>query len=224
MERTAEGAAISPRPNLEHIRKPQILAAAGEVIGERGMAATRIADVASRAGTSPPAVLYWFEDRDELINEALGFSEDRFYDSVTVRLSELGTPGERLRLLFEASVADPDWTLWMELWTRALRDDKAQDTRRRLDDRWRQEIAGHVREGQASGEFDSTRDPGEVALLLASLLDGLALQATLGDPEVGPDRLHKLTIEAVERFLGAELPELDDEIDDRGHGVLAEGG
>jgi len=62
------------------------------------MAATRIADVASRAGTSPPAVLYWFEDRDELINEALGFSEDRFYDSVTVRLSELGSPGKRLRL------------------------------------------------------------------------------------------------------------------------------
>jgi AcrR family transcriptional regulator len=209
---------------MEHIRKPQILAAAGEVIGERGMAATRIADVASRAGTSPPAVLYWFDDRDQLLNEALGFSEDRFYDSLTVRLAELTTPGERLRLLFEASIADPDWTLWMELWAHALRDDRGQETRRRLDDRWRREIAAHVREGQASGEFDSGRDPGEVALLLAALLDGLALQATLGDPEVGPERLHRLTIEAVERFLGTELPELDGENDDRGHEVLAEGG
>jgi AcrR family transcriptional regulator len=194
------------------------------VISERGMAATRISDVAVRAGTSPPAVLYWFDDRDKLLNEALAWSEDRFYDSLTERLAELNAPGERLRLLFEASVADPDWTLWMELWTHALRDGQGQETRQRLDDRWRREIATHVREGQEAGEFDSDRDPGEVALLAASLLDGLALQATLGDPEVGPDRLHKLTIEAVERFLGAELPELDDEIDDRGHGVLAEGG
>lgn len=188
------------------------------------MAATRIADVASRAGTSPPAVLYWFDDRDQLLNEALGFSEDRFYDSLTERLAALSTPGERLRLLFEASIADPDWTLWMELWTHALRDSQGQETRRRLDERWRREIAMHVREGQAAGEFDSSRDPGEVALLAASLLDGLALQATLGDPEVAPERLHELTIEAVERFLGSVLPELDDEPDNREREVLAEGG
>ena len=60
--------------------------------------------------------------------------------------------------------------------------------------------------------------------LLASLLDGLALQATLGDPEVGPERLRELTFDAVERVLGAELPELDDEPDDRGRELLAEGG
>lgn len=209
---------------MEHIRKPQILAAAGEVICERGLAATRIADVASRAGTSPPAVLYWFDDRDQLLNEALGFSEDRFYDSLTARLAELTTPAERLRLLFDASVADPDWTLWMELWAHALRDESGQETRRRLDERWRREIASHVREGQASGDFASDRDPAEVALLLAALLDGLALQATLGDPEVGPERLQRLTIEAVERFLGTELPELAGESHDSGHKVLAEGG
>ena len=209
---------------MEHIRKPQILAAAGEVISERGIAATRIADVAVRAGTSPPAVLYWFDDRDKLLNEALAFSEDRFYDSLTERLAELNAPGERLRLLFEASVADPDWTLWMELWTHALRDGQAQETRKRLDDRWRREIATHVREGQATGEFDASSDPGEVSLLLASLFDGLALQATLGDPEVGPERLRELTFDAVERFLGAELPELEDQPDDREPEMLAEGG
>jgi AcrR family transcriptional regulator len=209
---------------MEHIRKPQILAAAGEVISERGMAATRIADVAVRAGTSPPAVLYWFDDRDQLLNEALGFSEDRFYDSLTERLAGLDTPGERLRLLFEASIADPDWTLWMELWTHALRDGQGQETRKRLDDRWRREIATHVREGQETGEFDASSDPGEVSLLLASLFDGLALQATLGDPEVGPERLRELTFDAVKRFLGAELPDLEDEPDDREPEMLAEGG
>ncbi|MGZ5356559.1 MAG: helix-turn-helix domain-containing protein, partial [Solirubrobacterales bacterium] len=52
---------MSPRPQIDHIRRPQILDAAAEVIAERGIAATRIADVAERAGTSAPAVLYWFD-------------------------------------------------------------------------------------------------------------------------------------------------------------------
>ena len=63
-----------------------------------------------------------------------------------------------------------------------------------------------------------------MSLLLASLFDGLALQATLGDPEVGPERLRELTFDAVERFLGAELPELEDQPDDREPEMLAEGG
>ena len=63
---------MSPRPQIDHIRKPQLLAAAAEVISERGVEATRIADVAERAGTSPAAVLYWFESRDELVDKICG--------------------------------------------------------------------------------------------------------------------------------------------------------
>jgi AcrR family transcriptional regulator len=48
---------MSPRPQIEHLRRPQLLEAAAAVISERGIASTRIADVAKRAGTSSPAVL-----------------------------------------------------------------------------------------------------------------------------------------------------------------------
>jgi len=44
---------VSPRPQIDHIRRPQLLRAAADVIVERGLASTRIADVAERAGTSP---------------------------------------------------------------------------------------------------------------------------------------------------------------------------
>jgi AcrR family transcriptional regulator len=215
---------MTPRPNMDHIRKPQILDAAGEVITERGLAGARIADIADRAGTSPPAVLYWFEDREQLLNEALGWSEDRFYDSLTERLDSVDTPAQRLRLLFEASAEDPDWTLWMELWARALRDEQARKTRLRLDARWRDEIAALVTAGQATGEFDGARDADEIALLLASLLDGLALQATLDDPSVDAKRVRDLLIEAAGRLLGTELPDIDERTTNRGHEALAEGG
>jgi len=214
---------VSPRPQIEHIRKPQILAAAAEVIAERGIAATRIADVAEQAGTSPPAILYWFDSKDELLVEALGFAEERFYESVTERIEALTSPGERLRLLIEASAEAHDWTLWMELWTSALRDGSSRVARQTLDDRWRAEIARHVAAGQRSGEFDGGRDPERVATILGALLDGLAVQATLADPGMPPERMLEVSLEIAEHLLGAELPESDPDQTGRGPEVLAEG-
>jgi AcrR family transcriptional regulator len=203
---------VSPRPQIDHIRRPQILEAAASVIADRGIGATRIADIAERAGTSGPALLYWFESKDELLGEALGFAEQSFYEGLTDRLLLLERPTERLRLLIEASVYDYDWTLWMELWTRALRDERTAETRHRLDQRWRNEIEREVEAGQAAGEFNEHDPPEHVAAILASLLDGLAVQATLGDPGFPPDRIRALTVEIAERLLDAELPELDQEI------------
>jgi AcrR family transcriptional regulator len=62
------------------VRRPQLLEAAAGVIAERGIASTRIADIAERAGTSSPAILYWFESKDELLAEALTVEEERFYE------------------------------------------------------------------------------------------------------------------------------------------------
>jgi AcrR family transcriptional regulator len=217
---------VSPRPQIDHIRRPQILEAAAQVIRERGIGAARIADVADRAGTSGPAILYWFDSKDELLGEALSFAEDRFYEDLTGRLADLEDPAERLRTLIEASVDDYDWTLWMELWTRALRDQGTAERRQHLDDRWREEIIREVRAGQARGLFATEDGPERVAVLLSSLLDGLAVQATLGDAAVQPARMRELTVEIAERLLGAELPAIDLEAASNGSGqpLPAKGG
>ena len=47
------------------------------MIVERGYADTRIADVAEHAGTSPALVIYYFKTRDQLLTEALRYSEDQ---------------------------------------------------------------------------------------------------------------------------------------------------
>lgn len=204
---------MSPRPQIDHIRKPQILAAAAEVIGERGLAATRIADVAQRAGTSPPAVLYWFGSKDDLLTDALTFDEDRFYGAVTERFEGLDGPRDRLRVLIEACAAEYDCRLWMELWGRALQDEGAAVARQRLDDRWRHRIAEVIHAGQRLGEFDSSTgvEGQDVAAIIASLLDGLAVQATLGDPGITPERMRDLALGTAEALLGCELPPPDRE-------------
>ena len=201
---------LSPRPQIDHIRKPQILAAAAEVIAQRGLASTRIADVAERAGTSASAVLYWFGSKDDLLSNALTVDEDRFYAAVTERLVALDDPRDRLRLLIEAYAAEYDVTLWMELWGRALRDDGAAVARQRLDDRWRDQIAEVIRDGQHLGEFAGV-DGDDAAAIIASLLDGLAVQVTVGDPGFRPERMRELAMKAAELILGCELPPLDRE-------------
>jgi AcrR family transcriptional regulator len=195
---------VSPRPQIDHIRKPQILAAAAEVIAERGLAATRIADIAERAGTSAPAVLYWFESRDELLAEALTFAEESFYEELASRLSERASASDKLVELISSSGAGDDWVLWMELWTRSLRDPAMGEARQRLDDRWREQIAAIVREGQHVGEFAGP-DPERVALELAALIDGLAVQATLGDSMVTAEVMRSTCVEVAERLLETEL-------------------
>jgi AcrR family transcriptional regulator len=176
---------LSPRPSTAHLRRPAILNAAAEVISERGVQNTRISDVAERAGTSAPGVLYWFPTKDQLLAEALQFSDDRFYEGLTEELQALESAEARLGRLIELwpSDGDGETVLWMELWVRSLRDPQLAATRERLDRRWRKTIADIVREGQASGEFGDA-DADDVALLLGALLDGFAIQLALGDPAV----------------------------------------
>lgn len=183
---------MSPRPSTAHVRRPAILTAAAEVISERGIQNTRISDVAERAGTSAPGVLYWFPSKDALLAEALTFADDRFYDSLTSELDEIGTATERLGRLIEMWPAEGDGetVLWMELWVRSLRDPQLAQTRERLDRRWREAIAGVVRDGQASGEFGGD-DADDLALLLGAVLDGYAIQLALGDPAVTSDLVRR---------------------------------
>jgi AcrR family transcriptional regulator len=196
---------LSPRPQIDHIRRPQILEAAAQVIAERGVSGTRIADVAKRAGTSPPAILYWFGSKDKLLAEALTFEEERFYEVMDEMLAGSTGPRERLRtLIVESGSSGTDWPLWMELWTRALRDRELGEARTRLDERWRGEIASIVRDGQEAGEFADV-DAEAVAATLASLLDGLAVQVALGDPLIDEAKMRELSLRAAELLLDCEL-------------------
>jgi AcrR family transcriptional regulator len=197
---------VSPRPSIDHIRRPQILAAAAEVIAERGVAATRIADVAERCGVSPPAVLYWFDSKEQLLAEALTADDDRFYEELAERLDGAATPGERMVALIEsATEGADDFSLWMELWTWALRDADLRAARERFDARWRAAIEAVVVEGVAAGEFGAA-DPPRAALTIAALIDGLSAQAALGDPEVSIPRVTETVLAGAELLLEAELP------------------
>jgi AcrR family transcriptional regulator len=204
---------VSPRPKVEHLRKPQIISAAAEVLYERGLFDTRIGDIAERAGTSAPTILYYFESKDRLLEEAVDQTDREFYERMTEGQARQEGAADKLVHLIEETSLGPgglsDWTLWMEMWVRARRDPAVRDAYFRLDRRQRKLIADIVREGQQEGQFDCDADPDEFALALSGLMDGLGVQVTLGQPDVTAERM-------VERCLALACSELGSDLGGRG--------
>lgn len=194
-------------------RHQEIVEAAARVITERGLAETRIADVAERAGVSPGLILYYFESKDRLLAEALTYANDQFYLRMSREIRRISSAREQLRRLVDLSVPGylpeygrlDEWALWIEVWVRALRDAEMARDREALDQRWRNQIADIVRAGQASGEFTSTTPAEELALRLACLIDGLAIQVVMNDLQVTPERMHRTCMEVAANELGFRL-------------------
>ena len=184
-----------PAPEREmrepsRLRRERIVATAAEVLRERGLEDTRIADVAERAGMSPGHVMYYFDTKDQLLLEAVRAAEDRFYAEVATELGSIGSARRRLVRLIDlwspagdAARAPAAWVLWPDLWARSLRDPHLAAYRESADRRWVGLVAGIVREGRSAGEFagaDATR----FAQQLAALMDGLALRVMAADSVV----------------------------------------
>jgi AcrR family transcriptional regulator len=199
---------MSPRRKLSDARRRQILKAAVQVIAEKGLCDTGIKDVADQAGTSPALVIYYFGKKDILMAEALSYADERFYDETADAIAGMSSARDRLVELVRCSCsvgeAEDDfdeWVLWLDLWARAPRDKDVARDRETLDRRWRTTITEIVRAGQAAGEFHPV-DVDGFALRLAALIDGLAIQVVLHDPEVTRERMFDLCMDTCARELG----------------------
>jgi AcrR family transcriptional regulator len=157
--------------------------AALAVVADRGLAATRISDIAERAGMSPGHVMYYFRTKDLVLMEALRYVEDRMHEDVGVELASIAPGRKRLRRLLELNMpegpADPGWTLWLEAWTLASHDRIVRELVRELEARWVQLLGEVVRSGVAAGAF-RCRDMDAAVTRIYATVNGLAVQVVTG--------------------------------------------
>ena len=194
-------------------RHQEILEAAARVITDRGLAETRIQDIAERCGVSPGLILYYFESKDRLLVEALTYANDKYYLAQARDLRRLDSAREQLARLIDLSVPGllPDferleeWALWIEIWVRALRDPSLAKEREVLDRRWRQSIADIVRHGRSTGEFAEGEDAEEIGMKLGALIDGLAIQVLMNDTAFTPKRMYDVCMDVSARLIGFQL-------------------
>ena len=78
-------------------RRAAILAAAGEVFAQLGLARATLRDVAEAAGVPKSVVLYYFGDREQLIGELLESVLTPLLDAQREAVDAVGDPRDQLR-------------------------------------------------------------------------------------------------------------------------------
>ncbi len=201
---------VRAKPKENRDRHQEILEAAARVITDRGLADTRISDIAQRCGVSPGLILYYFESKDRLLVEALTFANDQFYLRLSRELRRMQSARKQLERLIELSIPGllpeyerlDEWALWLEIWVLALRDPGMAKEREVLDRRWRQSIADVIRHGRSTGEFTNGQDADELGLQLGAMIDGLAVQVLMNDTTLSPHRMQEICLEVAAKLIG----------------------
>src|SRR5262249_24914944 len=122
-----KGGSMKVQPNnvvTADQRREQMLRAALDGIEGRGDDGGRIADRAERAWTRPARVIYNFKTKDQLLTEAMRFSEDTWYEAGTRRMEQIPTAAGKLEeivAMYCLPEADTEpttsWVLWLDLWS-----------------------------------------------------------------------------------------------------------
>lgn len=185
-------------------RREELLRAAIEQIEARGVAAVRIADVASALGVSNALVLYHFSTKEKLVAAAFTYAAEDDLAQLRKLLGRRTSALRRLRAAvrwYAPTGQAKGWRLWIEGWAAALRESALQEVTRDLDRQWKAAITEVIAEGVAGGEFGCP-DPTGAALRLTALLDGLAVQMTAYPGAVSRARAQEWVDEALARELG----------------------
>ncbi|MBR8638463.1 TetR/AcrR family transcriptional regulator [Streptomyces tuirus] len=191
-------------------RRGELLRAAVEQIEARGVAAVRIADVASALGVSNALVLYHFSTKEQLVAAAFRHAAEDDLAHLRKLLGRRTTALRRLQTAvrwYAPTGQAKGWRLWIEGWAAALREPALREVTQDLDRQWKAAIAEVIAEGVAAGEFHCP-DPHGTALRLTALLDGLAVQLTSYEGAVTRARAQEWVEEALARELGLTSPTL----------------
>jgi AcrR family transcriptional regulator len=112
--------------NNQRVKRAQIVAAAKEVLATQGLAACTARAVADASPLTKSAIHYYFQDVDEIVDEAMAAHVDAMLANLRRAAEGGGDPDERLWQVVEAYLATfadlPHAAfLWFEYWVAASR-------------------------------------------------------------------------------------------------------
>ena len=181
----------------------RLLQASAELIVERGLEQTSLADIGRRAGASHAAVNHRFGSKDELVDRLIEEAAERYAATARVRLrgrSGLDALMELCRLYLDL-VDDPDpiGRVHVVLWSEAV----AHAAERRAahldwDRRLRAFIETLLADAVAEGTVDPDLPVAQAAISVVGVLRGIAMQLLL-DPDRTDLRDAQATLELMLR-------------------------
>lgn len=153
-------------------RRDQILEAANECFTQLGIHRTSVQDVARMANVSRGTIYRYFEDRNVLIDAAIEFGAQKFYQQVAAAMAKKSTLAEKL-----GAMAETHATILLEHRTRnRLMADDSELMRHMISDadtavrRTTEFLVPYVREAQQRGEVGASIDVTAASEWLARII------------------------------------------------------
>lgn len=166
-------------------RRETVISATLETIGESGLRSLSLADVARRAGLTRGAILYYYEDLDELLIETHRAGVARFCDARDDVIADLDNPRQQLSAAIREGLPNGSDDALMRLLyefdvlagTSAAHDEMVENMFVRQTGIYR----GVLEAGVETGDFSPTIPLEQLALNLVALEDAYGLHIVAGN-------------------------------------------
>jgi AcrR family transcriptional regulator len=184
---TVPAAASSRRTQVERRQESEraLLAAAAEIIAERGITGASLASISERAGTSRGLPTHHFGTKDALISQVASSAQDRVVAETVAALGQAHRETDDLSALdlvratvdtylemFEQPTADERALIVM--WGATFPSESSLEGMVKADQRAFDGWAELIAQGRADGSIRSDVDPPVAAIILQGLIRGIA--------------------------------------------------
>jgi AcrR family transcriptional regulator len=192
------------------VRLDGLLRTACDVIGERGLANTRAADVAAAAGVSQALVFYHFETKERLLAQAFTWAAEQDLNRLDQVVTSSAPPLDKVRKIlkwYAPTGSSKSWAMWIDCWSESMRVPELEKVSRRLDLRWKDALTDVIAAGVKEGDF-TCPDPAGAAWRIIALIDGLAVQVTVHERLISRRQLSDWVRVTAARELGLKPEQL----------------
>lgn len=160
-------------------KRDRILAAAAQVIGERGLDAFVVKDITARAGVTSQLTYYHFPNRQALVRGVFQYAAERAPSVNLLHLDREASGYEALRGALHAEFDDSPEVrdlnlIWNEVTALPIEDPELAEAVRRATERWNEQVTIGILRGLADGSIVTASAPQAVAELLTALVEGLS--------------------------------------------------
>jgi AcrR family transcriptional regulator len=171
---------------IRNERREQILQAALQVFARKGLAATKISDIAVAAQLSHGLIYHYFKSKDEIFTVLATEALETSTNIIIYAANLPGTPWERLKAMTESIVPTAYqgigpyyFLIVIQAFTSEAVPTQVKELAARQFSVYTEHLVTLIREGQQVGEVVEG-DPLQLAVSYTSMIQGLVIMKTLG--------------------------------------------
>lgn len=193
-----------PRVVDQDEKRATIARAAYEVIAAQGIGGATMRAIARQAGCTTGMVVHYFDDKQDVLLHA----HNHAAQDVRRRMREHEQNHRGLALLLalleEVLPADErrrgNWRIWIAFWDESVSTPGVHNEQSNRVSEWHRRLRRALLQAIEAGEVDASINTADEVDLIASLLEGLAIQVIVHRRSIGAARQRRLVKEYLRRL------------------------